>query len=76
QLPKKTSHQPVDDTVKKPTGIRQSEKAANVYSSKKLKIEHHYVDSPDEAERLIAELRQKGFVETGIEVQGRGPDDN
>ncbi|CAF4129832.1 unnamed protein product [Rotaria sordida] len=32
----------------------------------KLKIEHHYVDSPAEAQRLIAKLHRKGFVETGI----------
>ncbi|CAF4224575.1 unnamed protein product [Rotaria socialis] len=76
QLPKKTRQQPVNDTVKKPIGIKQSEKAANLYSSNKLKIQHYYADSPDEAKRLINELRQKGFVETDIKVQERDPDDN
>ncbi|CAF1487935.1 unnamed protein product [Rotaria sordida] len=38
----------------------------DVRDNGKLKIEHHYVDSPAEAQRLIAKLHRKGFVETGI----------
>jgi hypothetical protein len=55
--------------VTKKPGIKQSDKSLNlVRSNNKLKIEHHYVDSPREAERLINELRRKGFVETGIKA--------
>ncbi|CAF4167250.1 unnamed protein product [Rotaria sordida] len=49
------------------TRTRQSDKSINlVRNNGKLKIEHHYVDSPAEAQRLIAKLHRQGFVETGI----------
>jgi hypothetical protein len=51
------------------SGIKQTEKSINLLHSKNtLKIEHHYVDSPDQAQKLIDDLRRKGFVETGIEI--------
>ncbi|CAF1285222.1 unnamed protein product [Rotaria sp. Silwood1] len=47
--------------------IKQSDRSINlVRDTNKLKIEHHYVDSPAEAQRLIEDLQRKGFVETGI----------
>ncbi|CAF3235029.1 unnamed protein product [Rotaria sp. Silwood2] len=47
--------------------IKQSDKSINlVRDTNKLKIEHHYVDSPEEAQRLIDKLQRRGFVETGI----------
>jgi hypothetical protein len=50
--------------------IKQSEKPRN---PNELRIEHHYVDSPSEAKKLIDDLRRKGFVETGIATPGVYP---
>lgn len=51
--------------------IKQSDKSVNlVRNYNALKIEHHYVDSPNEAQKLIDDLRRKGFIETGIETPG------
>jgi hypothetical protein len=41
------------------TGVKQNEKSSH------LKIQHHFVDSPLEARKVIDDLRQKGFIEIG-----------
>ena len=65
------SQRPNKPIPKSRAGITQSEKSINLFDgSSNLKIEHHYVDSPIEARRVIANLRRKGYVETGIEARG------
>jgi hypothetical protein len=52
--------------------INQNENSDNLLrNTNQLKIEHHYVNSPDEAQKLIDDLRRKGFVPTGIETPGK-----
>lgn len=68
---KKTVRQPIIERTMKTSTRKQTEKpVSSVQGSNRLKIEHHYVDSPDEAQRIIEELRRRGFVETGIEIPG------
>jgi hypothetical protein len=69
--PRQTNRTATKTTKTTKTGIKQSEKATNlIHNGSKLKIEHHYVDSAAESERLINDLRRRGFVETGIETSG------
>lgn len=57
--------------LNKSRALRQSDRSVNlVQNTNQLKIEHHYVDSPSEAQRLIEDLRRRGFIETGIETPG------
>lgn len=62
--------QPVDPTKPRLIArVQHIDKPLNLLqATKQLRIEHHYVDSPGEAEKVIDELRRKGFVETGIQT--------
>jgi len=69
---------PVPDTPKRmnrpPNRIKQNERPVNLRRNpNELRIEHHYVDSPSEAKKLIDDLRRKGFFETGITTSGVYP---
>lgn len=50
--------------------VDQRDRAMNLFDGKErnLKIEHHYVDSKEEAEDLIDRLKKKGFIPAGIET--------
>ena len=57
--------------------VKHSDGTLNLLQgTKQLRIEHHYVDSETEAEKLISELRRKGYVQTGIETVATNSDDD
>ena len=61
--------QPKSVAASKRPKIKQSERTLNLAPERTgLKVEHHFVDSPKQAQKLIEQLRQRGFIETGIET--------
>lgn len=70
--------QPVDPTKPRLIArVQHIDKPLNLLqATKQLRIEHHYVDSPSEAEKVIDELRRKGFVETGIQTTETDADED
>jgi hypothetical protein len=59
------------------TGIKQSDKSINlIRNDNRSKIHRHYVDSDEQAQRVINDLRRKGFVETTMETSDVYTNDN
>ena len=70
--------QPADPTKPRLIArVQHTDRPLNLLQgTKQLRIEHHYVDSPSEAEKVMDELRRKGFVETGIRTTETDADED
>jgi hypothetical protein len=54
---------PVGEPPITKTRVKQSEKSPE---KSPFKVEHHYVASPKEAQKLIDNLQRKGYTEIGL----------
>lgn len=49
--------------------VKQSDRAVNLLRKPdRMRVVHHYVDSPTEADKLVTELQRKGYVQADDDI--------
>ncbi|CAF0813882.1 unnamed protein product, partial [Didymodactylos carnosus] len=63
------------NTIKQ--AVKQSDKSINLIRGfDKIKVKHHYVDSPEKVKELMQSLQNKGYVRSGIQMDEDEDDDD